>query len=138
MVKKIHAVGIIFENAQGQILVLKRHPVNPEGVTWGLVGGKLEAGEDRIAAAVREAREEIGYAINSTQLQFITTYHWKREDINLTFEVFRLAHLPNSVVLTLNRDEHTEHLWAHPEKLYRRPDLMMGLYPILQDVYNVG
>jgi ADP-ribose pyrophosphatase YjhB (NUDIX family) len=47
MAKKIHAVGVIFENEHQQILVLRRHPQDPEGATWGLVGGKVEPSESK-------------------------------------------------------------------------------------------
>lgn len=64
MTKKIHAAGVIFENEHGQILVLRRHPQDPEGTTWGLVGGKVEPGEDGLTAAIREVHEEIGHTID--------------------------------------------------------------------------
>lgn len=89
MAKKVHAVGVIFENEHGQILVLRRHPRDPEGATWGLVGGKVEPGEDRVQAAIPEVQEEIGHTIAPVQLQFMKTYHWEREDLDIVFEVFR-------------------------------------------------
>jgi 8-oxo-dGTP pyrophosphatase MutT (NUDIX family) len=57
MAKKTHAVGVIFEDLDGKILVLRRHIDDPEGGTWGLVGGKLDGGEDAISAAMREVEE---------------------------------------------------------------------------------
>jgi ADP-ribose pyrophosphatase YjhB (NUDIX family) len=43
----MHAVGIIFEDKYRNILVLKRHHNSLEGTTWGLVGGKVDEGEDK-------------------------------------------------------------------------------------------
>ena len=138
MTKKIHAVGVIFENEHGQILVLRRHPESPEGTTWGLAGGKVEVGEDKETAAVREVQEEIGHTIDLSKLQFVKTYHWDRDDLDITFEVFKLPSLSGEVTLEIDQNEHSEHQWALPQELHSRPDLMIGLYPILEDVYKIG
>lgn len=63
MKKFIHAVGIIFENSNKEILILKRHISSMEGNTWGLVGGKVDECENKYQAAIREAREEVGVDI---------------------------------------------------------------------------
>src|SRR5437868_10752087 len=97
----VHAVGVIFENEHGQILVLRRHPRDPEGATWGLVGGKLEPGEDRVQTAIREAQEEIGHLIDPSQLEFLKTYHWGRDDLDVTFEVFKLKTLVHDVTIEI-------------------------------------
>jgi mutator protein MutT len=89
MPKKVHAVGVIFKNEHQQILVLRRHPESPEGATWGLVGGKVDPGETKEETAIRETQEEIGHTINPSQLRFLKTYHWDREDLDITFEVFK-------------------------------------------------
>lgn len=136
MTKKIHAVGVIFENEHREILVLRRHPQDPEGKTWGLLGGKFEPGEDKKIAAIREVYEEIGHTIDPAKLQFIKTYHWDRDDVDLTFEVFKLPSLSDEVVLQINQAEHTEYQWALPQTLYQRSDVMRGLYPILEDIYK--
>jgi mutator protein MutT len=136
MTKQIHAVGVILEDENQQILVLRRHPSAPEGTTWGLVGGKLEPDESKEAAAIRETQEEIGYAIEPSQLQFLQTYHWDRDDLDITFEVFRLRVPAGSVNPQVNQVESTEYMWASPHELYARKDLMVGLYPILVDVYQ--
>ena len=135
--KNIHAVGVIFENEHGEILVLRRHPQDPEGTTWGLVGGKVEAGEDEVTAAKREVQEEIGHSLDTDKLQHLKTYHWERDDADITFAVFIVSSRQNSIVLTIDQTEHTEHLWTRPEELYRREDLMTGLYPILEDRYKL-
>lgn len=136
MAKKVHAVGVIFENEHGQILVLRRHPQDPEGATWGLVGGKLDPGETKEATAIRETEEEISHIIDPSQLEFVKTYHWDREDLDITFEVFKLRTLADAVTLEIDQNENTEHVWANPHELYSRKDLMVGLYPILEDVYG--
>lgn len=137
MTKKVHAVGVIFENEHGQILVLRRHPQDPEGATWGLVGGKVEPGEDNEVAAIREVQEEIGHTIKLSTMKFLKTYHWDRDDLDIIFEVFKLPTFSDDVTLEIDQNENTEHMWALPQELYKRSDLMIGLYPILEDVYRV-
>lgn len=137
MTKKVHAAGVIFENEDGQILVLRRHPKDPEGATWGLVGGKIEPGESKETAVVRETQEEIGHVIDAHTLQFLKTYHWERDDMDITFEVFKLSTPSDAVTLEIEQHEHTEYMWESPEELYKRSDLMIGLYPILKDMYAV-
>jgi 8-oxo-dGTP pyrophosphatase MutT (NUDIX family) len=136
MAKKIHAVGVIFENEHQRILVLRRHPQDPEGATWGLVGGKVEPNESKETTAIRETQEEIGHVIDPSQLQFLKTYRWDREDLDITFEVFKLRTLSDAVTLEIDQNENTEHMWVNPSELYKRKDLMIGLYPILEDVYQ--
>jgi 8-oxo-dGTP pyrophosphatase MutT (NUDIX family) len=138
MATKVHAVGVIFEDLRtGQILVLRRHALDPEGGTWGLVGGKVDGDENAKETALREAEEEIGYDIDSTKLEMVKTYQWDRDDLNLTFEVFRLRTASDEVAVILDDTESSEFLWVLPQELYKRKNLMIGLYPILEDMYQI-
>lgn len=137
MRKQVHAVGILFEDETGEVLVLKRHENSPEAKTWGLVGGNIDPGEDKLTAAIREAEEEVGHSIPQEKLQFIRTYVWERENATITFEVYKYSVSKNEVDIVLQAEEATDHMWATPQKLYKKQDLMMGLYPILKDSYNL-
>ncbi|HUB93550.1 MAG TPA: NUDIX hydrolase [Verrucomicrobiae bacterium] len=135
MAKKVHAVGVFFENRQGQILVLKRHPQTPEGGTWGLVGGKVDPEEDIVHTAIRKTHAEIGYAVDPSHLEFLKTYHWDRDDLDITFDVFRLNIIHN-IVINIDPLGSTEYKWSYPRELQKQTDLMLGLYPILEDIYQ--
>lgn len=133
------AVGVIFENDLGEILVLKRHPQDPEGTCWGLVGGSVDDEEDEGTAALREVEEEIGCVIHPERLKFIKTYHWQRPEHDLEFTVFHcFVAKKEDLVLQINPDEHTDALWAKPAELYQRLDLMIGLYPVLAEYYHLA
>ncbi|MBI4033693.1 NUDIX hydrolase [Candidatus Saccharibacteria bacterium] len=136
MKKKIHATGVIFENEKGEILVLKRHHKSLEGEKWGLVGGSIESNEEPKSAAVREVHEEIGHKIDSSRLQYLKEYHWERDEVEIIFETFKIKVRSEQVNLNLNINENTEHLWALPNDLSQRQDLVTGLYPILDDEYH--
>ncbi len=134
--KNIHAVGVIFENLKGEILVLKRSSDSIEGEMWGLVGGHIDQNEDKYQAAVREIKEEIGLEADVDQLQFLKTFHWERPEMKLDFETFKYL-ADKNLTISLDKEENTTFMWAPPKDLYGREDLMMGLYPILEDEYQV-
>ena len=64
----VKAVGVWFlSKATGRYLYLLRNdPKHPE--TWGLPGGKVEAGETLLDAMNRECVEELGYFPSHTKL----------------------------------------------------------------------
>jgi 8-oxo-dGTP diphosphatase len=136
MTDSIHAVGVIFENPEGKILLLLRHKQDPEGQTWGLVGGKIETGENKEQTAVREVKEEIGHNLDTSKLIFLKTYNWDRKDINLIFEVFKIKITEDEIDPQLDKNESTQYLWIDPRNAHERNDLMIGLYPILEDFYH--
>jgi 8-oxo-dGTP pyrophosphatase MutT (NUDIX family) len=107
-----------------------------EGDTWGLIGGNIDSGVDSIQAVVREAREEIGYTIQPDDLIFVKSYKWEHSDAHILFDVFRYKTDRKEIVIALGTEENTEYLWATPDTLSQRNDLMKGLYPILKDLYG--
>jgi 8-oxo-dGTP diphosphatase len=136
MAEKVHAVGTIIENEKGEILLLKRHKNDPEGETWGLVGGKIDDGENGITAAIREINEEIGIHLSANQLVFIKGFHWDRADLDIYFDVFKTSLISQSSEFKLPENEITEYLWIFPNDAKKRPDLMQGLYHILEETHH--
>lgn len=134
--KEIHAVGAIFQNEQGQVLVLKRHPQDPEGGLWGLVGGKIDNDETPAKAIQREVYEEIGQIIDTEKLSPVKAYTWARDELRICFTVYAVLPQKN-IAIVLDPKEHTASMWASPAELYQRNDLMAGLYPVLKDRYNL-
>ncbi|GAA2679311.1 MULTISPECIES: NUDIX hydrolase [Actinosynnema] len=59
---EIAVAGCVIRDEQGRVMLLRR--VLPDGAgRWEIPGGKQEEGESAAAAAVREAREELGVEI---------------------------------------------------------------------------
>ncbi len=54
--------GIIF-NTKGEILIAERPAHTSYAGWWEFPGGKVEAGEEKLAALAREIREEVGIEI---------------------------------------------------------------------------
>lgn len=65
--REVAGVGIVGLNAAGEILLQQeyRHPVGQ--VVWQVPGGLANPGEDLLACAARELREESGYEAASLQ-----------------------------------------------------------------------
>src|SRR4051812_23451510 len=53
--KRTESAGGVVVNRSGLVLVVSQH-----GTSWSLPKGHIEAGEDRLAAALREIHEESG------------------------------------------------------------------------------
>ncbi len=68
-VSEVHvAVGVIL-NANGAILLSKRHADAHQGGLWEFPGGKVEHGESLADAMYRELEEELGILIDRERLE---------------------------------------------------------------------
>lgn len=62
--KIIHpAARIVLENAQGEILLIRRR----DNDQWGLIAGGLEEGEDIRTCIIREVKEETGLDVHTVE-----------------------------------------------------------------------
>lgn len=59
----LKAAGVLYATEAGSALFLKRGPGGDHPGEWCFPGGKLEAGETAIQAAVRESEEELGFKV---------------------------------------------------------------------------
>jgi len=86
--KSYVAVYLLLENSNGDILFSQRHNTGFKDGYWSLVAGHLDGGEDAKQALIREAKEEAGITIQSTDLLHVHTQHRltpDREYIDLYF-----------------------------------------------------
>jgi len=68
-VKPVRAVpGAIAVVTKGEQLLLVRRSNPPDSGRWGFPGGKIEAGETIMDAAIRELREETGVAATAERV----------------------------------------------------------------------
>ncbi|WP_394617993.1 NUDIX domain-containing protein [Lentzea sp. JNUCC 0626] len=83
----------------GSVLLSRRRDPDPRfDGCWHLPSGKLDAGESVVAAAAREAKEEVGVVIDAADLRHVHTSHANgfgvEPRLGLYFEVLRWSGKP--------------------------------------------
>jgi len=104
--------AVIFR--EGKVLCVQRAEHEKEYVSlkWEFPGGKVEVGERREEALVREIREELDVDIEVSQ--FLMTVEHTYPDFHLTMHVFTCS-LPEGEEVVLN--EHVDMKWLATEEL---------------------
>lgn len=113
-------------------VILLRHSHKPDGNTWGLPGGKVEANESDQAAVARELEEETGFKAASSDIEHLGDYDFisstGKPYVYATFKV-RLKKLHR---IRLENSAHADFQWVTPEECYAKPDLISGFYELLR------
>lgn len=76
------AVGVILD-AEGRVLVSRRHRDAHQGGLWEFPGGKIEPGESLEQALVRELAEELGIEVLSASFWFTQTFAYPDKQVAL-------------------------------------------------------
>ena len=96
------------ENGKKQILIAQRPATKASALLWEFVGGKVEAGETKEAALVRECREELGITVQPNEIYFQTAHEYPDAIVHLTiFEASVLDGIPQKL-------EHNDLRWVSP------------------------
>ena len=103
--------AIIFR--EGKLLCVQRaeHERGYVSWKWEFPGGKVEVGESREEALVREIREELSVDIEVSE--FLMTVEYTYPDFHLTMHVFKCALQSGEIVL----NEHVDMKWLSIEEL---------------------
>lgn len=110
--KKFDVVSVFVEH-DGKLLLLLRQDHKPQGNTWGVVAGKVEAGEDELAALVREVEEEIGLKTRDADYKFFQKIYVKYPDFDFVYYMYHLPVLEKPT-LNINKEEHKDFTWISP------------------------
>jgi 8-oxo-dGTP pyrophosphatase MutT (NUDIX family) len=114
---KFEVVSCYIEN-NGKILLLHRQDHKPEGNTWGLPAGKIDAGENEFTAMLREIAEETGIKAKAEELEYLDKVYVKYPDYHFIYHMFRLA-LSKCPEVKINNQEHKEYKWLKVEDALR-------------------
>ena len=100
----------------GRLLAMRRAPHREAAPgAWGVVSGRVEAGEEPLAAAVRETREEAGL-FAAVDPRPVAAYRTERRGREMIVVVYR-ADVPAGEVV--RSDEHDDHAWMTLEEFRR-------------------
>lgn len=110
--KHIEVVAAIIIH-DGKILCVQRGPAKYDYIThkWEFPGGKVEEGETKLAAIVREIREELHMDISVDA--FFTTVNHTYPDFQLTMHAYLCSCPTNELTLT----EHSDFKWLSKDAL---------------------
>ena len=105
----VAVVGVVVRG--GEILAMRRSTLKVGAGLWETTSGRIEPGEEPIAAVAREIAEETGLEVRVT-LRPVDTYAARRGDDPMVVIVFRADWVAGEV---RRSDEHDAHRWVSPE-----------------------
>ena len=110
--KTIEVVAAIITQ-DGKVLCVQRgeHAKDYISLKWEFPGGKVELGENREEALVREIKEELATEIH--ELQFLMTVEHSYPDFHLTMHAYSCTLKTGEITL----QEHVDMKWLTPEEL---------------------
>lgn len=112
MKKVVHVVGAVIENDKKEIFCAQRGPKMSLANLWEFPGGKIEIGETKESALIREIQEEFNCEISVSTLVEDTTYDYG--DFIVRLETFSAKLVRGEPILS----EHSDSKWLSKEKLH--------------------
>lgn len=104
-------VAALIRDGAGRILICQRPAHKARGLLWEFVGGKVEPGETRQAALIRECREELDITVEPGEVYMEVTHAYPDLTVHLTlFSAAIAAGTPQKL-------EHDDLRWVFPEEL---------------------
>ena len=106
-----NVVAAIIKNGEGKILITQRNLKKSQGGLWEFPGGKIEKGETREEAIIREIKEELTIEINVESYLGEKVFEYPEKSINLIALNCRVK--SGNIYLT----EHEEARWVEKAEL---------------------
>lgn len=97
----------------GKFMICQRPPHKARGLLWEFVGGKVEPGETKVQALIRECREELAVTV-SVGAEYMEVYH-EYPDITVRMTLFHAAIGEGNP----QRLEHNDICWITPGEIPR-------------------
>ena len=114
MPKQIHVVGAVITR-DGLVMCAQRGDDGNLPGLWEFPGGKIEQGESKQAALMREITEELGCTVEVGREVTTTTHEYEFGEVTLTTFYCRL------VAGTPKLTEHASITWLRPDELESIP-----------------
>ena len=108
-----------------QFLICQRPADKPQGLLWEFAGGKVEPGESRQQALIRECREELGITVCVGEIFAELTHEYPERAIHLTlFQASIVSGTPQNL-------EHPPLRWLTAHQI---PDF--SVCPADEEIFN--
>lgn len=101
--------ALIWEN--GKFMICQRPAHKARGMLWEFVGGKVEPGETKQQALIRECREELGISLSVGEVFIELTHRYPDLTVHLTLFQARIAEGRPQLL------EHNDLRWIAPEEI---------------------
>lgn len=101
--------ALIWEN--GRFLICKRPPHKARGLLWEFVGGKVEPGEEKKDALIRECEEELGIEVSPGDIYMELTHIYPDLTVHLT--LYQCTIRSGTPLMR----EHVDLRWILPEEI---------------------
>jgi len=119
--------AIIIHN--GQILCMQRGQAKQDYISYKyeFPGGKIEVGETRTEALIRELKEEMNIEVKIGEEDYFMTVNHSYPDFELTMHSY-ICHVDRKEFI---RKEHIDHQWVTPQEL-KTLEWAPADYPIVE------
>ena len=131
---RFEIVSCFMEN-NGEILLLHRQDHKPQGDTWGVVAGKMDAGETTGQAILRELREESGHVTDPAKLEYFRKVYVRSPEYDLIYHMYHLPVSPRPDIKT-SISEHKGFRWITPTRALQE-NLIHDLGACIKLFYNI-
>lgn len=108
---------LILLDDEDRVLLLRRCNTDYENGSYSLVAGKVEANEEVTAAAIREAREEVGVEVRAEDVEVAGVIHRKADDGFVSVAFFMAARAWSSEIVNAEPHHHDAVGWHHFDDL---------------------
>ena len=116
-------VAACFIEHEGRVLLLHRQNHKPQGNTWCIPGGKIEKGEIKAEAVLREVKEETGFEMDPSRLKFLKTVFIKYDEYDFIYEIYQF-YVEVKPTIIIDVKDHKDFVWVTPAEA-----LKMNLIP---------
>ena len=128
-------VHVWIKSEEGNYLMSQRHPLKSYPLLWECTGGSVLAGEESLAGAMREVREELGVILDEKKGSLFKS---ERQDAHQIFYNVYLFRQDEDVPLHLQAEEVVDARWMKPAEIRQlaKAGEMMPMLNYYEDVFG--